>query len=139
MVIAGFTTVKPWLPVASQYKTLNVKTEKADAKSFYSMYKKLVMLRKVPAFASGDLKVVHSDEHVFSYTRSQGSDKYVVTINFGVKRWDGDINGLSGRGITVFDSEKDMLSKEPVDVNKIVLNPGQAVIVNGTNQEWHYS
>ena len=116
-----------------------MKTEKADNTSFYSNYKKLLILRKVPAFTSGNLKIVQSDEHVFSYTRSLGSDQYVVAINFGDKRWNGDINGLSGRGITVFDSEKDMPSKDPVDVNKIVLNPGQAVIVDGTNQDWHFS
>ena len=127
------------MSLAPKYQTLNVKTEKADTKSFYSNYKKLVMLRKEPAFASNNLKIVHSDEDVFSYTRSQDNKKYLVTINFGDKRWNGDIDGLSGRGVMVFDSENDIPSQDPVDVNKIVLNPGQAVIVNGTSQDWHSS
>lgn len=137
---AGFSTAKKtWLPVADDYKTYNVENEKKDSKSFYSNYKKLVTLRKMPAFASGDFKVVHIDEHVLSYTRSLGNEKYLVVINFSDKMWDKDIKDLSGRGVMVFDSEGDKLSMDEVDVNKIAVNPGQAVIVNGTSQEWYYS
>lgn len=53
--------------------------------------------------------------------------------------WDGDIDGLSGRGTKVFDSEKDTSGTEQVDVNKIKLNPGQAVIVKRTSEEWVFS
>lgn len=139
-LIAGFSTAKKtWLPVADDYKTYNVENEKKDSKSFYSNYKKLVTLRKMPAFASGDFKVVHIDEHVLSYTRSLGKEKYLVVINFSDKMWDKDIKDLSGRGVMVFDSEGDKLSMDEVDVNKIAINPGQVVIVNGTSQEWYYS
>ena len=139
-LIAGFSTAqKTWLPVADDYKTYNVENEKKDSKSFYSHYKKLVTLRKESAFASDNFKVVHIDQHVFSYTRGLGDEKYLVAINFGDQMWDKDINDLSGRGVMVFDSEGDKLSMDEVDVNKISLKPGQAVIVNGTSQEWHYS
>lgn len=115
-----------------------METEKADAKSFYNNYRKLVELRKEAAFASGDFQVVvNKDLHVFAYTRGHGKDQYLVAINFGDKMWDGDIELLSGRGMMVFDSEKDHPGNDTVDVNKIKLEVGQAVILHNGEEEWH--
>lgn len=84
------------------------------------------------------MTVVHSDTKVFGFLRNHKDFYYLVVINFG-DMWDGDIDGLSGRGTKVFDSEKDTSGTEQVDVNKIKLNPGQAVIVKRTSEEWVFS
>ena len=44
---AGFTdaSVAPWLPVNSNYQTLNVEAELTDVNSHLSIYKSLVQLR----------------------------------------------------------------------------------------------
>ena len=123
------------MDVAPRYLTLNVKIEKANNNSFYNNYIKLAALRKELPFATGEVKVVQSDPKVFAFLRSQGDLHYLVVINFGDK-WDEDIAGLSGRGLKVFDSEEDTAGTERVDVNKLTLNPGQAVIVSGTSEDW---
>ena len=116
-----------------------MKKETADPKSFCSNYVKLVTLRKEAGFASNNLTIVHHDEHVMTYTRGEGKEQYLVAINFGDKMWDRDFNDISGRGMMVFDSESDTLGKESVDVNKIKLNPGQAVIVKRGDEMWYYT
>ena len=136
IIITGFTSGKPWLAVAPKYKTLNVKTEKADAKSFYNNYIKLVKLRKDPAFASDDFKIVHVDKDVLSYTRGPDDNQFQVSLNFGATKWMGDFTSLSGRGVVVFDSESEAPGKESVDVNKITLNPGQVLVVSRGNETW---
>lgn len=113
-----------------------MKTEKADPKSFYSNYVKLVNLRKKPAFASDDIKIVHIDKEVLSYTRGSDADQYHVAINFGEAMWTGDFERLSGRGVVVFDSEGEQQNSQ-VDVNRIKLNVGQVLIVSRGSEKWH--
>lgn len=134
---AGFSKKKPWLEVGSNYKTINVATEKADNNSIYSKYKELVELRKEAAtLIDGELKEVHTDRQVFSFTRSHDSEHFLVIINFSNKVWNGDLDKISGRGMVVFDTESKMVGQE-VDVNKIKLNVGQAVILKNGENEWH--
>ena len=113
-----------------------MKTENASPKSFYSNYVKLVDLRKKPAFASDDIKIVQVDKDVLSYTRGSDADQYHVAINFGDAMWTGDFERLSGRGMVVFDSEGEQEDSQ-VDVNRIKLNVGQVLIVSRGNETWH--
>lgn len=44
---AGFTTAKkPWLPISTNYKCVNVKTQRAQPQSHLNVYKRLAKLRK---------------------------------------------------------------------------------------------
>lgn len=44
---AGFTTAKkPWLPVNTNYKCVNIKTESEQPRSHLNVYKRLAKLRK---------------------------------------------------------------------------------------------
>lgn len=136
-MITGFSTVKPWLEVGSDYKSINVATEKTDKDSFYSKYKELVGLRRnASALVEGVLKEVHTDLRVFSFIRSHENQHFLIIINFDDKSWNGDLDKISGRGTVVFDTESNMVGQE-VDVNKIKLNSGQAVILKNGKNEWH--
>lgn len=138
-LFTGFSTVEPWLPVASDYLTLNVDTEKGDSKSYLDKYKELIKLRNNTAFVSGALKIVHVDTQVFSYVRTHEDEHFLVVINFSDKIWDGDLEKLSGLGTVVYDTESKLAGKEKVDVNKLKLNVGQAVIVKNGDEKWHMS
>lgn len=136
-MITGFSTVKPWLEIGSDYKSINVATEKTDKDSIYSKYKELVGLRRnASALVEGVLKEVHTDLEVFSFIRSHENQHFLIIINFGDKSWNGDLDKISGRGTVVFDTESNMVGQE-VDVNKIKLNRGQAVILKNGKNEWH--
>ena len=47
---AGFTTGTPWLRVNPNYSTINVAAEQKDPDSVFHFYKKLIALRKDPAY-----------------------------------------------------------------------------------------
>lgn len=54
---AGFSTApKTWLPVADNYKDVNVNKEEADETSHLKVYKSLKELRKEPALRDGETK-----------------------------------------------------------------------------------
>lgn len=127
-LLAGFSNKTSWSPIASDYKTTNVDTEReADGVSTYKLYKKLVELRSESAMKSFALKVVHADDKVFAYTRGD-KDKYLAVINFHGSEWNGDLEKLSGRGKVVLDT-KDENNTQKLDVNKIKLVGGQALVL----------
>lgn len=138
-MFAGFSTGKPWLPVASDYLTINVDTEKANNESYLNKYKELIKLRKNPAFVSGTLKVVHVDTQVLAYVRTHEDEHFLVVINFSDKIWDGDLEKLSGLGTVVYDTQSKLAGEEKVDVNKLKLNVDQAVILKNGDEKWHMS
>ena len=127
------------MPVASDYLTTNVDTEKANNESYLNKYKELIKLRKNPVFVSGTLKVVHVDTQVLAYVRTHEDEHFLVVINFSDKIWDGDLEKLSGLGTVVYDTQSKLAGKEKVDVNKLKLNGDQAVILKNGDEKWHMS
>ncbi len=84
---AGFTTGTPWLRINPNYKTINLADEKKDPGSVYHYYKKLIALRKDPAWKEtlvyGELVPWLADTHnVMAYTRESVEGKILVIANY---------------------------------------------------------
>ena len=81
---AGFSRVKPWLPLGLDHLTRNVSVQRADATSLLNLYRQLIALRrKAPALVSGNISDVSAIGHVLTYERAQGSEKLAVSLNLG--------------------------------------------------------
>lgn len=82
---AGFTSGNnPWLPVQSDYETVNLELQKDDPKSHYTLYKKLTTLRKDLTMIHGDFKIRAINKNVFTYQRYlKEHDTFIVIINMG--------------------------------------------------------
>ncbi|XP_066994042.2 maltase 2 [Anabrus simplex] len=82
---AGFSSSnKTWLPVNSNYKTVNVETEKQATRSHYHVYKQLIELRKTRTIQRGSTYTLALTDNVFAFTRVlDSSDPVVVVINLG--------------------------------------------------------
>jgi alpha-glucosidase len=85
---AGFSTAHgTWLPLADDYKEQNVKLQRGDDSSFFTLYRTLIHLRKrSAALREGRLQVLelgHPD--LLGYVRSSGKEHYVVLLNFSDK------------------------------------------------------
>ncbi len=80
---AGFSDTTPWLPLSDDYKLTNVEQNKRDEASIFSLYKRLLELRKtIPALRSNDFKIVETHPEVLSYERRDGDTVYTVLLNF---------------------------------------------------------
>ncbi|XP_013201068.2 maltase 2 [Amyelois transitella] len=68
---AGFssTTGETWLPVASNYLTLNLAAQMAAEKSHYKFYKDVLTVKKLPAVRFGDLETTAFSESVLVVSR----------------------------------------------------------------------
>jgi alpha-glucosidase len=83
---AGFSSVKPWLPLAQNAVVENVVQEQADPHSIYHLHRELIALRKAhstlqlgsyrPIVASGDLLL---------YVRELAGSQIFVALNLGAE------------------------------------------------------
>ncbi|HEX4022359.1 MAG TPA: alpha-glucosidase [Acidobacteriaceae bacterium] len=84
---AGFSTAnKTWLPVAPDYKTVDVQVEAANPNSLYNWYKTLIAMRRDnPALRDGsNIMLNTSDPNVLSYLRKNpgAGSSVLVAMNF---------------------------------------------------------
>lgn len=103
---AGFTTAKPWVPVAHNYKTHNVEVENRDHDSILHFYKQLLSLRKKNiAIKYGKyIPLNEKDEHVVSFLRKRGRAAALVACNLSDQPRKVDLD-LHTNGITVSEAK----------------------------------
>lgn len=78
----GFTTGTPWIGFGADPDKTNLEVEKADPKSTYSFYRKLLSVRRGrEAFGGGALKILPAaDPSVLFYTRASKDETYVMVV-----------------------------------------------------------
>lgn len=128
---AGFSTAeKTWLPVAPDYKTVNVKVEEANPDSLLNWYKKLIELRRTnSALRDGALTIIDpTNPNVLSYVRkgSAGSPSVVVSLNFTAQPQTVSLDP-AGTGVTA-SNVKTLMTDDPslqsvTNLTHIVLPP----------------
>ena len=80
---AGFTSGKPWLPVAQNFTMRNADVMSKDPLSILSMYRRLIALRRqYTALSHGSIEAVQARDDVLTYTRRYGLQEIIVMLNF---------------------------------------------------------
>jgi len=83
---AGFCqpNVKPWLPIADDYQTINVAVQRESPHSMLSLTQMLIKLRRATAALSiGDYRSFDTTpEGVFAFRRQQDEQQVLVALNF---------------------------------------------------------
>ena len=85
---AGFTTGKPWLPVAANYRAVNVAAQREDPKSMLALCTRLIALRRgEPALEVGRFEALNTDSDVLAYIRGarKGESAFLVALNFSAQ------------------------------------------------------
>jgi alpha-glucosidase len=87
---AGFSKVKPWLPVPASAKTHNVASEMKDPNSVLSFYRQLLAMRhKEPALLEGKYIPLNQDDpNVLSYVRMYKDEAVLVILNMSANEQD---------------------------------------------------
>jgi glycosidase len=80
----GFTTGRPWLPIAPDVAERNVAKQSADPDSVLSFYRRLIALRhETPAIGQGGQELLDvGDRDVLAYARRLGDSSALVLLNF---------------------------------------------------------
>lgn len=92
---AGFSTSKnkTWLPVATNYREVNIKAQKLASRSHLKVYQDLIRLRQTDILQFGDVRVKAFNENILGIWRYlNGTGMYITVINFGYQREYVDLN-----------------------------------------------
>lgn len=100
---AGFTTGRPWLPLADNYEAVNVAVQTGDPHSTLNFYKRLLRLRReLPALHNGSFAFLDgTPDEVLAYVREAEGDQLLVIINFGAQMRKVDISGIAAASETL--------------------------------------
>jgi alpha-glucosidase len=81
---AGFSKVKPWLPVADDYASRNVKIQEADPHSMFQLVKQLISIRQTsPALNHGNyIPMTVFERDIIAYLRTQDEENVLIVLNF---------------------------------------------------------
>lgn len=134
---AGFSTAKPWVPVALNYKTHNVEVENRDRDSILNFYKQLLALRKKNiAIKYGKYVALNEkDEHVVSFLRKRGGSIALVACNMSAEPRKVDLN-LHEHGISATEAKVLLASynaPDSVSAGSFTLPPYAVLIADLTH------
>ena len=121
---AGFTgeNTETWLPIADDYRAVNVEAQQDDPHSDLNYFRALTKLRQThPALIGGAYESLDAgDEDVFLFRRTLGQETLLVALNFGAKT-----RAVPLSGETLLSSANDLpQANSPLRPNeaRIVLN-----------------
>jgi alpha-glucosidase len=81
---AGFSEAEPWLPVADNYPVVNVEAEWRDPRSFLTLHRRLLQLRRQHAvLALGDYVPLSTQGDLLAYRRQLSGEELLVALNLG--------------------------------------------------------
>lgn len=133
----GFTkkSVRPWLPIHQNHKTVNVAAQLNDSKSHLSVYKELVKFRQLPQFKEEFFKYAIVDDQVFSFIRKQSKNAQSLVIlnltNEIVKRDFSLIRGFDKKSLVAFECCKnDVKKRDQIDTLNIGIGPKSFIILH---------
>jgi alpha-glucosidase len=79
---AGFSTGKPWLPVAQEHVALAVDTQEAQPDSLLNFYRHLLQWRKTQSvIVQGSLTFLGEHPQVLAFSRQQSTETLVCVFN----------------------------------------------------------
>jgi alpha-glucosidase len=80
---AGFTNGEPWLPLDDAWRIGNVEVMGSDPSSIFSLYRKLLHLRRErKALSQGVYGALVTQGDVLLYIREWGMDRLLIALNF---------------------------------------------------------
>jgi alpha-glucosidase len=81
---AGFSDVRPWLPLPEDHIHENVVNLEADSRSILALYKRLIALRKAsPPLIAGDYHPIAAQGDLLVYRREAEGRAVIVVLNLG--------------------------------------------------------
>lgn len=131
---AGFTDGTPWLPVNSNYKTVNVASENENSGSVLCFYHQLKTLRdEHEVLKDGNYtELFQNSEKIYAYCRENAKEKIIILLNFTgeaveVKMDDLGIESQTGFRILLSNCGGERASEVSKQTEKVNLYPYEAM------------
>ena len=81
---AGFSDVDSWLPVAKNFREVNVAGSRNEICSLYSLYRRLIYLRrKHDSLTRGAYSLILKGENILLFRRDHSNERVLIALNLG--------------------------------------------------------
>jgi alpha-glucosidase len=125
---AGFTKDNPWLPIAQDYLTVNVASERGSANSMLTLYQRLIELRRAePALSVGEFAPLPAGEDLMAYVRKANERRLLIVLNLSARAQSLDISDLQCRSSLLLTTQLDRGREELPD--KLELRGDEGAII----------
>jgi alpha-glucosidase len=122
---AGFSQVRPWLPLAASWTDCNVVVEAADPGSLLSFYRALLQLRRTyRPLALGSFSLVEVRGDLLAYRRTFNGEHLFVALNFGASE---QTIQMAGTGQVLLSTSGGRGGHDDIGAS-LVLHPHEGVI-----------
>jgi alpha-glucosidase len=126
---AGFTRGSPWLPIAENYRTVNVATQQADPSSMLTLHRRLIQLRRDhPALHRGSYGPIEAGGRLIAFTRKEAGSLFLIVLNLGSEPQRFDLPSSDLRGQILLSTHLDR-DGEAVH-STLPLRPNEGVILS---------
>jgi len=126
---AGFTSGTSWLPLADDFKTINVANLMQERSSILNLYHRLIQLRrKEPALSVGDYAAVPVGNDLIVYMRKSEDRRFLVALNFAGQSRSFNLGELQAQSASLRISTYLDREHERVE-NELFLRADEGVIV----------
>ena len=124
---AGFSPIKPWLPLNSDYTEVNVEAQMKDPSSVLNFYRQLISLRRARApLLRGGFELLSSDKDLVAYRRTYQNQLVYVILNFASGQRS-HVNDSNKRWNVLLSTHRS--SNSIVDKGNFVVYPYEALIL----------
>ncbi|NCU29457.1 DUF3459 domain-containing protein [Candidatus Saccharibacteria bacterium] len=116
---AGFSSIHPWLPVANDYTSKNAAQELNDVRSFLTLYRYLIGLRKNHrALRHGKFNLRHTGNgYILAYTMSNDEESLGIFLNFA----DDEQTASVGQPFEILQTTHPDATVRLIDDNQLIL------------------
>jgi alpha-glucosidase len=124
----GFTTGTPWLPLADDYKRINVAIEREEPTSLLNLYRRLIELRRGEAALSvGEIAPLPADNDLMAYIRKTEERRLLIVLNLGANARTFNLADLRSRGHLLVSTHLDRNQEDVVEDLKLRADEGVIV------------
>jgi len=124
---AGFSSIRPWLPLANNWAEQNVESLELEPLSILSLYRRLLALRRNhEALRLGRYETLTCRDDVFGFARSLRRERLIVLLNFSEQRRRVSLE-TSDRARVLLSTARNR-SGEGI-ASELTLDPNEAVIL----------
>jgi alpha-glucosidase len=131
---AGFCPegVEPWLPVADDRGSANVRSQRADPRSMLVLFHPLATLRRTsPALSEGSYRPLDTGYGLaLAYLREHGDQRLLVALHFGGEPRTLDLSEAGGEARLLLSTHLDRT--EHPNLKELALRPGEGVLLSLT-------
>jgi alpha-glucosidase len=127
---AGFTRGEPWLPIPADAEQVNVESMRADLRSIWTLYRRLITCRRQSmALRSGSYRSIDLDGSVFAFVRESSDERILVALNLGNEPERVDSREWSGQTAQMLLSTDPDRGEGPIELRSTLVEVDEGIVV----------